>query len=180
MFNAIVDSTVSHFHRKDREAASTSKPKGVLKPIFKKWMVENELGAWPASCGACHVMVTDGNMAWCAMTMACPCMTCHVWTRDVLPWLRHHVHVWHDMEFAWKTCHAGVIIHVQGGHGGLLGGQVWGGFSASKKLWHQFQQIPSWNKIMKEPIPEKHEEIIMRNILERKHSVWIWSVWGFL
>ena len=36
MFNAIVDSTVSHFHRKDREAASTSKPKGVLKPIFKK------------------------------------------------------------------------------------------------------------------------------------------------
>jgi hypothetical protein len=36
MFNAIVDSTVSHFHRKDREAASSSKPKGVLKPIFKK------------------------------------------------------------------------------------------------------------------------------------------------
>ena len=36
MFNAIVDSTVSHFHRKDREAASSSTPKGVLKPIFEK------------------------------------------------------------------------------------------------------------------------------------------------
>ena len=36
MFNAIVDSTVSHFHRKEREVASSSKPKGVLKPIFKK------------------------------------------------------------------------------------------------------------------------------------------------
>ena len=36
MFNAIVDSTVLHFHRKDREAASSSTPKGVLKPTFEK------------------------------------------------------------------------------------------------------------------------------------------------
>ena len=35
-FNALVDSTVSHYQRKDREAASSSKPKHVLKPILKK------------------------------------------------------------------------------------------------------------------------------------------------
>ena len=78
------------------------------------------------------VMVTDGNMAWCAMTMACPCMTCHVWTRDVLPWPWHHVHVWHVMEFAWKTCHACVIIHVQGDMGGFWAGRSGGGFSIKK------------------------------------------------
>ena len=35
-FNALVDSTVSHYQRKDREAASFSKPKHVMKPIVKK------------------------------------------------------------------------------------------------------------------------------------------------
>ena len=35
-FNATVDSCVSHFHHKEREAASSEKPKGVIKPILKK------------------------------------------------------------------------------------------------------------------------------------------------
>ena len=35
-FNALVDSTVSHYQRKDREAASSSKPKHVVKPVLKK------------------------------------------------------------------------------------------------------------------------------------------------
>ena len=50
-FNALVDSTVSHYQRKDREAASSSKPKHVVKPILKKW--KNELTGW--TCFA-HVM----------------------------------------------------------------------------------------------------------------------------
>lgn len=36
LFNAIVDSTVSHLQRKKIEEASSSKRKGVLKPIFMK------------------------------------------------------------------------------------------------------------------------------------------------
>ena len=36
MFNALVDSAVSHFQRKACETSSSSKPSGVLKPILKK------------------------------------------------------------------------------------------------------------------------------------------------
>ena len=35
-FNALVYATVSHYQRKDNEAASSSKPKHVMKPILKK------------------------------------------------------------------------------------------------------------------------------------------------
>ena len=53
------------------------------------------------------------NTGCLAMTVAsCPCMTCHGICMKDVPCLCHH------------TCPRG--------HGGLLGGQVWGGFSIKK------------------------------------------------
>ena len=40
----------------------------------------------------------------------------------------------YDMTWNLHERHAGVIIHVQRGHGGLLGGQVWGGLFSIKKV----------------------------------------------